>query len=90
MKKNNIFYSILFINILIFSSTSYANNTIKIIGNIVEETCSISKSDKECITLSKIKLSLKNKNELIAYNKKFETKIEIIDLNKKILLINYN
>ncbi|MCU4423303.1 MULTISPECIES: hypothetical protein [Acinetobacter] len=95
--KNNIFKLL----ILMVLSTSplfcYANNTIMIRGNIVEDTCSTERSEIECVEVNNLNIKLDseylNKNSLsnlAQHTEKMDTSIESIGSNHKVVVINYH
>ncbi|BBT49120.1 hypothetical protein [Acinetobacter baumannii] len=95
--KNNIFK----ILVLALFSTSplfcYANNTIMIKGNIVEDTCSTKSNEIECNEVNNLNIKLDseylNKDslyKLAQHTEKMDTSIESLGSNRKIILINYH
>lgn len=95
--KNNIFKIV----VLAVLSTSplfcYANNTIMIKGNIVEDTCSTVNIEKECAQINSLNttidtqyLNKDNVFNLARHTEKMDTSIETISVNKKVVLVNYH
>ncbi|KQE40425.1 hypothetical protein APD45_17735 [Acinetobacter baumannii] len=75
----------------------YANNTIMIKGNIVEDTCSTKSNEIECNAVNNLNIKLDseylNKDslyKLAQHAEKMDTSIESLGSNRKIILINYH
>lgn len=95
--KNNIFKILV---LAVFSTSPlfcYANNTIMIKGNIVEDTCSTKSNEIECNEVNNLNIKLDseylNKDslyKLAQYTEKMDTSIESLGSNRKIILINYH
>ncbi len=94
--KNNIFKILV---LAVFSTSPlfcYANNTIMIKGNIVEDTCSTKSNEIECNAVNNLNIKLdseylnKDKYKLAQHTEKMDTSIESLGSNRKIILINYH
>lgn len=95
--KNNIFKILV---LAVFSTSPlfcYANNTIMIKGNIVEDTCSTKSNEIECNEVNNLNIKLDseylNKDslyKLAPHTEKMDTSIESLGSNRKIILINYH
>ncbi|EOW2722072.1 hypothetical protein ACVN0R_003545 [Acinetobacter baumannii] len=95
--KNNIFKILV---LAVFSTSPlfcYANNTIMIKGNIVEDTCSTKSNELECNAVNNLNIKLDseylNKDslyKLAQHTEKMDTSIESLGSNRKIILINYH
>ncbi|MDY7266204.1 hypothetical protein [Acinetobacter baumannii] len=95
--KNNIFKILV---LAVFSTSPlfcYANNTIMIKGNIVEDTCSTKSNEIECNEVNNLNIKLDseylNKDslyKLAQHTAKMDTSIESLGSNRKIILINYH
>ena len=95
--KNNIFKILV---LAVFSTSPlfcYANNTIMIKGNIVEDTFSTKSNEIECNEVNNLNIKLDseylNKNSFYKFaqhTEKMDTSIESLGSNRKIILINYH
>lgn len=95
--KNNIFKILV---LAVFSTSPlfcYANNTIMIKGNIVEDTCSTSNIEKECTQINTLNITIDtqflnqdNILNLAEHTEKMDTSIETITANKKVVVLSYH
>lgn len=95
--KNNIFKILV---LAVFSTSPlfcYANNTIMIKGNIVEDTCSTKSNEIECNEVNNLNIKLDSEYlkkdslyKLTQHTEKMDTSIESLGSNRKIILINYH
>jgi len=95
--KNNIFKLLILMALSTSPLFCYANNTIMIRGNIVEDTCSTEHSETECIEVNNLNIKLDseylNKNSLFnlaQHTEKMDTSVESIGSNRKVVIINYH
>lgn len=95
--KNNIFKLLVMMVLSTSPLFCYANNTITIRGNIVEDTCSREHSEIECTEVNNLNIKLDseylNKDSLFKlaqHTEKMDTSIESIGSNHKVVLINYH
>ncbi|USP38727.1 hypothetical protein [Acinetobacter sp. XS-4] len=95
--KNNIFKLLILMVVSSSPLFCYANNTIMLRGNIVEDTCSTEHSEIECVEVNNLNIKLDseylNNNSffnLAQHTEKMDTSIESISSNRKVLVINYH
>lgn len=95
--KNNIFKFMVLAVISTSPLFCYANNTIMIKGNIVEDTCSTVNVEKACAQINTLNttidtqyLNKDNVFNLASHTEKMDTSIETIAANKKVVVLNYH